>query len=204
MVPCLAARALSPAARLGRAPQSDGGIKQGEWCNRSPSPFNSGGSNTSQPHRASSPAAVIFAGGPVSSHHSPHRPGAPPVTLHCLPPSPCRRENLFAPPSPLPLSTVTACRRRHAWRRHCSPRLDHPCVSPPRAAQAPPTHHGRPNPALSGCAAWSHSEPCQTRPDRFHQGLPSGAPPAAVTVNTSSFRVVSGRGDNVVRFRRKA
>jgi hypothetical protein len=82
----LAARALSPAARLGRAPQSDGGIKQGEWCNRSPSPFNSGGSNTSQPHRASSPAAVIFAGGPVSSHHSPHRPGAPPVTLHCLPP----------------------------------------------------------------------------------------------------------------------
>ena len=48
---------------------SDDGIKQGEWCNRSPSPFNSGGSNTSQPHRASSPAAVIFAGGPVSSHH---------------------------------------------------------------------------------------------------------------------------------------
>lgn len=105
-------------------------------------------------------------GGPVTSHHTGR--ALPAVTLHCpLSPSPCRRESFCTaacPASPphcdcecLPFlpACLPATAWRHAWRRHCSSRLDHPFVSP-RPAQTP-THPGRPPAALRG----ANSEPCR-------------------------------------------
>ena len=124
----MAARALSPAPLPFRQSSQvvARGIKASDVIARAP-PFNPGGSNerTGTPHRTSS-AAVIFA-----------------VTAPAGPAGKLGNSELSPSPSPRIFAPLPASRWRHAWRRHCSARLDHPLVSPCAAQTA--SHPGRPH-----------------------------------------------------------
>lgn len=190
---------------------SDGGIKQGRsGVIDRPPPFNSGGSN--KPRTAPRPSPLSFSRAVRSGEQSPPPPRPGPVRCRnsaLSVPSPCRSPTIFLHrprPSPLPLSTTTvpACRQRHAWRRHCSPHLDHPFVSlSPRRR--------RPITAVQTRLAARCMEPFQSRakPDLIFLVFPPwvairGRHKPGNCKHEQLQACCSGRGDNVARFRRKA
>jgi len=121
----LAARALSPAPlpfRQSSQVMARGIKASGDVIDRAPSLLIPVG----QTHRTSS-AAVIFA-----------------VTAPAGPAGKPGNSELSPSPSPRIFAPLPASRWRHAWRRHCSARLDHPLVSPCAAQTA--SHPGRPHP----------------------------------------------------------